>query len=62
MGEGKARKTGKKNRKWGRAGRKPAHLRYNVEKRWLKNKARKQAKIQKILARKAVRKARRNSG
>jgi hypothetical protein len=62
MGESKARKTGKKNRKFGRAGRKPAHLRYNAEKRWVKNKERKQAKIRKILARKAARKARRNSG
>ena len=64
MGEerGKARKKGKKNRKWGRAGRKPSHLRYNAEKRWLINKAKKQAKIRKILARKAARKARRNGG
>ena len=33
------RKSGKKNRKWGRAGRRPAHKRYNAEKRWEKNKA-----------------------
>ena len=40
---GTGRKTlhgGKTNRKFGRAARKPAHLRYNREKRWEKNKKR----------------------
>ena len=40
-GKGKARKGGKKNRKFGRAGRRPSHKRYNNEKRWIKNKERK---------------------
>jgi hypothetical protein len=53
------RKSGKKNRKWGRAARKPSHHRYNLEKRWEKNKARKAARIKKLLDRKAARKARR---
>lgn len=35
-----SRKTGKKQRKYGRAGRKPSHNRYNMEMRWMKNKAR----------------------
>lgn len=43
-GRGKARKTGKKNRKFGRAGRRPSHNLYNIEKRWEKNKERKIAK------------------
>lgn len=38
------RKEGKKNRKIGRASRKPSHLRYNAERRWEKNKARKAKK------------------
>ena len=37
--------------------RKPAHTRYNMEKRWEKNKAKKAAKIKKLLAKKAARKA-----
>jgi hypothetical protein len=52
------RKSGKKNRKFGRAGRKPSHNRYNAERRWEKNKARRAAKIQKQLEKKAARKAR----
>lgn len=51
MGETQ-RKTGKKNRKYGRAGRKPSHNRYNVERRWEKNKARRIAKQAKREAKK----------
>lgn len=51
------RKSGKKNRKHGRGVRKPAHKRYNAENRREKNKAKRAAKIKKILARKALRKA-----
>ena len=46
------RKSGQKNRKWGRAGRKPSHKRYNTERRWEKNKARRIAKQQKFEAKK----------
>ena len=42
--EAKARRGGKKNRKWGREKRRPSHARYLSEKRWLFNKARKIAK------------------
>lgn len=35
-----SRKGGKKGRKVGRKNRRPGHKRYNEEKRWLKNKAR----------------------
>ena len=42
-----SKKKGRKNLKYGRAGRKPSHIRYNVEKRWETNKARKKAKNQK---------------
>lgn len=55
------RKTGKKHRKYGRAGRRPSHKRYNIEKRWEKNKARKAARIKKQLERKAARKARKEA-
>ena len=51
-------KSGKKNRKHGRAGRRPAKARYNNERRWEKNKARKAARIEKELARKEARKER----
>lgn len=51
-------KSGKKNRKFGRAGRRPAKARYNNERRWEKNKARKAARIKKLLERKAARKDR----
>ena len=43
MGETQ-RKGGKKHRKYGRAGRRPSHKRYNAEQRWVKNKARSIAK------------------
>ena len=53
------RKTGGKGgRKIGRSSRKPAHGRYNTERRWEKNKARKAVKIAKNLEKKAARKAR----
>lgn len=55
------RKSGKKNRKFGRAARKPAHIRYTNERRWEKNKARKAAKIKRMLDKKAARKARKSS-
>ena len=57
MGEDTRRK-GKKNRKWGRAGRKPAHKRYNNEMRWLKNKAKRIAKQAKFEAKKKAKKNR----
>lgn len=53
-----ASSTNKKgSKKKGRASRKPAHNRYTNERRWEKNKARKAARIAKILERKAARKA-----
>lgn len=54
------RKSGKKNRKWGRLKRKPSHNRYTTERRWEKNKARRAAKIKKVLEKKAARKARKS--
>ncbi len=57
MSQGTPNKTGQKNRKYGRGLRKPAHQRYVAENRSEKNKARKQARIKKVLARKAARKA-----
>jgi hypothetical protein len=50
------RKSGKKNRKWGRAARRPSHRRYNLEKRWIKNKARRIAKQAKKEAKQKARK------
>jgi hypothetical protein len=41
---GKGRKGGKKNRKFGRSSRRPGKHRYNAERRWEKNKARRIAK------------------
>lgn len=61
MSEGTARKTGKKNRKYGRAGRKPSHNRYNLEQRWEKNKARRIAKQARKEAKKREKLAKRNS-
>jgi hypothetical protein len=52
------KKEGGKNRKYGRMSRKPSHHRYNIEKRWETNKARKAAKIKKLLERKKARKSR----
>jgi hypothetical protein len=54
------RKSGKKNRKFGRGLRSPAHKRYVAENRREKNKAKRAKKIAKILARKALRKANKN--
>ena len=56
-GRGKARKGGKKNSKFGRAGRRPSNNRYNAEKRWEKNKARKIAKQAKKEEAKKLKKA-----
>jgi len=53
MSNNPTRKGGNKSRKFGRAGRRPSHNRYNVERRWEKNKERKQAKHLRELARKA---------
>ena len=55
MGETQ-RKSGKKHRKYGRAGRRPSHKRYNVEERWKKNKARRIAKQERKEAKKKARK------
>lgn len=60
MGES-THKSGKKNRKFGRAGRKPSHNRYNAEKRWEKNKARRIAKQQKKEAKKRAKKLTRSA-
>ncbi len=60
MSDSPTRKSGKKNRKFNRAGRRPSHNRYNIEKRWEINKARKAAKIKKLLEKKAARKARKS--
>lgn len=48
------------SRKHGRSGRKPAHQRYNAERRWEINKERRAAKIKKIQEKKAAKKARKN--
>jgi hypothetical protein len=53
------RRGGKKNRKWGRAGRRPSHKRYNAERRWEKNKARRIAKQARKEAKKKEKLARR---
>ncbi len=60
MSSNPTRKTGKKNRKFGRGMRKPTHARYVAENRREKNKARKAAKIAKILAKKKARKEKAN--
>jgi len=49
-------------RKIGRSLRKPSHNRYTIERRWEKNKARRAAKIQKALEKKAARKAKKAAG
>jgi len=59
MGE-TPRKSGKKNRKFGRLKRRPSHIRYTMERRWEKNKARRAKKVAKLMKRKAARKARRS--
>jgi len=50
-----SKKESGKGRKIGRSSRKPSHNRYNLERRWEKNKERKQAKIKKVLERKEKR-------
>ena len=52
----KSRRGGKKNRKHGRMARKPAHQRYNNEKRWEKNKERRIEKEKKRQERLKVKK------
>ena len=61
MSDTPKRKGGKKNRKFGRAGRRPSHNRYTMEKRWEKNKARRIAKQQKLEDKKAAKKSRRKA-
>lgn len=50
-----SRKSGG-DRKHGRSAKKPTHLRYNVEKRWEINKAKRAAKRAKKLAKRKLRK------
>lgn len=57
MSDTPKRKGGKKNRKFNRATRRPSHNRYTMERRWEKNKARRIAKDQKLMEKKAARKA-----
>ena len=57
MSDTPTRKSGKKNRKFGRAGRRPSHNRYTMERRWVKNKARRIAKQKRFEERKAAKKA-----
>jgi hypothetical protein len=60
MGDKSRNRKSGGNRKHGRSGRKPSHQRYNAERRWEINKARRAAKIKKHLEKKAARKARKN--
>ena len=46
-------KSGGGKRKIGRASRKPAHIRYNNEMRWIKNKIKRIKKQEKLEAKKA---------
>jgi len=55
------RKGGKKNRKFGRANRRPSHNRYTMERRWEKNKARRIAKEQRLVEKKAAKNARKKA-
>lgn len=57
--EPKKGKGGK--RKIGRQSRKPAHNRYNLERRWEVNKAKRAAKIKKAQEKKARRQARKGA-
>jgi hypothetical protein len=50
----------KSSRKVGRASRKPAHNRYNLERRWERNKERRIAKQARKEAKKAAKKAQKN--
>jgi len=58
-GKSKARKGGKKNRKFNRMARRPSHARYNAEKRWEKNKKRRIEKQRKFEEKKAKKKLKR---
>lgn len=60
MGE-TPRKSGKKNRKFNRACRRPSHNRYTSEQRWETNKARRIAKQKKKEAKKRAKLARKAS-
>lgn len=51
----KQRKGGKRNRKHGRWGRSPSMNRYLAEQRWISNKAKKVARHEREVARKAGR-------
>ncbi|MFH0891557.1 MAG: hypothetical protein V1867_02130 [Candidatus Falkowbacteria bacterium] len=50
----KPKKEGKKNRKIGRAARKPAHTSYTRERRWEANKERRMARQARFEAKKAA--------
>lgn len=53
------KKMGAKGRKINRMSRKPAHARYNAERRWERNKERKQARHLARVAKKQIRKTER---
>ena len=55
-----SKKESGKGRKIGRSLRKPSHKRYTLERRWEKNKERKQEKIKKMLEKKRIRKENKN--
>lgn len=59
---GDTQKGGQKNRKYGRAGRRPSHNSYNVQERWIKNKARTIAKQARKEAKKRAKLEARKSG
>jgi hypothetical protein len=52
----KTHKSGKKHRKYGRSSRRPSHHRYNLEQRWIKNKARRIKKHNKAVLKKLAKK------
>lgn len=54
-------KSGGGARKYGRGIRKPAHNRYTMEQRWIKNKERKIAKQAKLEAKQKARKLKRDN-
>ena len=61
MAKNSAPKKGKGGkRKIGRASRKSSHVRYNMERRWESNKARRIAKQKRAEAKKAAKKARKS--
>jgi len=61
MGKASDQKKGGGGRKIGRSAKKPAHNRYNSERRWETNKAKRAAKIKKALEKKVLKKARKNT-